>query len=145
MKLHVTKYLFLLLITSILFSCKPTTNIINEGEGWILLGEEKVNHIRESDVISIRTQDTFTALRIYVKGRNVTKLSMKIHLINGDILQPMLEKRINADDRSRIVEIAADGRQLDHIELRYRSEGSIFTKRGVVQLLGRRYNPNRQY
>jgi hypothetical protein len=128
-----------------LFSCKPVTNIINEGEGWVLLGEEKVNHIRERDVISIRTQDTFTALRLYVKERKVTIQSMKIYLINGDILQPSLEKSISSNERSRIVEIAADGRQLDRIELRYRSEGSIFTKRGVIQLLGRRYNPNGRY
>jgi hypothetical protein len=128
-----------------LFSCKPVTNIISEGEGWVLLGEEKVNHIRERDVISIRTQDTFTALRLYVKERKVTIQSMKIYLINGDILQPSLEKSISSNERSRIVEIAADGRQLDRIELRYRSEGSIFTKRGVIQLLGRRYNPNGRY
>lgn len=144
MKLHRTISITLLLVASLtLFQCRSTTNIVEPG--WVYLGRTKAGHIRERDVIKVQTQDLFTALRIYVKEKNINITSMKVHLINGDILQPAIETTIPAGESSRIIELAADGRQLSYIEFRYRSEGSIFQKRGVVQVIGKRYNPSGAY
>ena len=46
-------------------------------------------------------------------------------LINGDIIKPAIESTIRKDDRSRIIDLAADGRQLEKITVRYRAEGKL--------------------
>ena len=140
------RYLFIaFIISTLLFSCRTVTSIITEGEDWMLLGENKVNHLREKDIVRVTTQHTFTALRLYATKRDVQLQSLKVYLINGDMFQPSIDPTIKAGERSRIIELAADGRQIDRIELHYRSRGRIFTERGVVQVLAQRYNPNGRY
>jgi hypothetical protein len=48
---------------------------------------------------------------------------------------------IGADQFSRIIEIARDGRRIDKIEFSYRTTGNLLKGRANVLLFGRRYNP----
>ena len=125
-------------------SCK-TTEFSGGEENWVLLGESKANHIFENDVIRIKNRERYTALQLYVKSRDVEIKSVSITLINGDILTPSVESVVRQGERSRVIELAADGRQLDKITLRYQSLGKIFTRKGTVQVGGRLYDPNRPY
>ena len=144
MNVHRPIYILILLLVSLsLSNCRSTTTIVEPG--WIYIGKSKAGHLRERDVINVHTQDLLTALRVYVTEKNVVITSMKVHLINGDILQPAIESTIPAGETSRVINLAADGRQLRYVEFRCRSEGSIFQKRGVVQVIGKRYNPNGAY
>lgn len=131
----------LLVFTS---SCM-SPDFINGESGWVLLGERKVNHFYEKDVFRIKSRDKFTAVRLYVSERAVDIKSLEIMLINGDILKPSIESTIRSGDRSRIIDLAADGRQLETITVRYRSEGKLFSHKGKVQIGGRSHNPNDNY
>ena len=125
-------------------SCS-SPDFINGENGWVLLGERKVNHLFEKDVFRIKSRDKYTALRLYVSERDVDIKSLEIMLVNGDILKPSLESAIRNGDRSRIIDLAADGRQLAAITVHYRSSGKLFSRKGKVQLGGRPHNPNDTY
>ena len=132
---------FLLVYTS---SCL-SPDFINGENGWVLLGERKVNHLFEKDVCRIKSRDKFTSVRLYVSDRDVDIKAVEIMLVNGDILKPSIESTIRQGDRSRIIDLAADGRQLETITVRYRSAGKIFSHKGKVQIGGRPHNPNDNY
>jgi len=103
-----------------------------------LLGEKKVNHLVEKDVFKVKSRDMFTAVRLYIQERDVEIKGLEIMLINGDIIKPAMESTIGKDDRSRIIDLAADGRQLEKITVRYRAEGKLFSRNGKIQIGGNR-------
>ncbi len=138
---------FILLLSA--FGCHPSNYMFEqfaqEEKGWVLLDEEKVNHLREKDVHQVKGNTKFTALRIYVRDRDVFIKDLEVHLINGDILKPAIEKEVKRGERSRVIELAADGRQLDYITIRYKSKGALFTKRAAVLFVAKQYNANGAY
>jgi len=143
--LSIPGFLLLLMVVA----CHPSNYMFEqfaqEEKGWVLLGEKKVNHLHEKDILKVKRTDKVTSLRLYIRDRNVTINDLQIHLVNGDVLQPAIEKEVKRGERSSIVELAADGRQLDYIVFRYRSKGAIFTKRGTVLIVGKTYTPNGTY
>jgi len=132
-------------LTAGVLACGSTQVLVGQEEGWKLLGFEKVNHLPEKDVFKLSSTEKFTALRLFVKERDVEIKYVKITLINGDVLQPSIEKVIKSDDRSRVVDLGAEGRQLDSIEIRYSASGKVFSKKGIVLLAAKRYDPNGKY
>jgi hypothetical protein len=125
-------------------SCSPP-DFINGENGWVLLGERKVNHLFEKDVFRIKNRDKFTSVRLYVSERDVDIKEVEIMLVNGDVLKSSIETTVRQGDRSRIIDLAADGRQLETITVRYRSSGKLFSHKGKVQIGGRPLNPNDNY
>ena len=125
-------------------SCKGP-EFMNGEKGWVLLGERKVNHLSDKDVFRIKSRDKFTAIRLYVAERDIEIRDLEIMLINGDVLKPSIESTIREHERSRIIDLAADGRQLEKITVVYRANGKVFSHKGKVQIGGRPYNPNDSY
>lgn len=132
------------LLISSTFSCSTTQFVDHEG-GWMFLGEKKVNHLRENDIFKIKSRDKFTALRLYVKEGDVEIRDVEVMLINGDVLRPVMEEKILQGERSRLLELGAEGRQLEQIKVRYRANGKLFSKKALVQIGGRRYNSNDKF
>lgn len=127
----------LLLIT--LVSCGPTRRSIAIEEGWDLLGEQKVNFVRDKDILDVHSSHKFTAIRFKVEGKEVRLNGLKIHFQNGDKLEPSLDDIIAADQYSREIEISQDGKFVNRIEFRYRTTGNVLKGRANVLIFGRRY------
>jgi hypothetical protein len=82
-------------------SCAPTRRSIAIEEGWDLLGERKVNFVRDKDVVEVHSSYKFSALRFKVEGKEVRLNNLKIYFQNGDKLEPSLDDIIAADQYSR--------------------------------------------
>lgn len=136
--------LIFLFLSLCALACK-SPDFINDENDWVLLGGKKVNHLYEKDVFDVKRRDKFTAIRLYTSERNITIKELEIMLINGDILKPSIEPTILRNERSRVIEIAADGRQLEKITIVYRSAGKLFSRKGKVHIGGRLHNPNINY
>jgi len=133
----------LFLLTGLLISCASSRRSIAIEEGWDMLGEQKVNFVRDVDEIDISNTNRYTALRFKVEGREVRLNDLKLYLDNGDILQPSLDDVIAADQFSRDITISAEGRMIDKIQFRYRTTGNVFKGRANVLVFGKRYDPYR--
>lgn len=125
----------------LLSSCGSSRRSIGLEEGWELLSERKVNFVRDKDEIVIESRNQFTELRFKVEDRDVRINDLKIYFDNGDKLEPALDEIIPANQSSRIIELARDGRRIEKIEFRYRTTGNVLKGRANVLLIGKKYNP----
>lgn len=145
MKKKVTSSSIVLSITFLVMlvftACGTSRRSIGIEEGWELLGEEKVNFVRDKDEIDVNSHNQFTAIRFMVEDRDIRLNDLKITYQNGDQLTPAVDIEIPAGQNSRIIELAADGKYIDKIEFSYRTTGNLLKGRAKILVLGRRYNP----
>jgi hypothetical protein len=120
-------------------SCNTSRRSLAIEEGWDLLGEKKVDFVRSTDIIEIHSSYKFTALRFKVEKHEVRLSDLKIHFQNGDRLEPALDEVLPADQYSREVELAPDGKFIYKIEFKYRTTGNIFHGRANMLIFGKRY------
>ncbi len=120
-------------------SCAPARRAIPVEEGWDLIGDQKVDFIREKDVIDVHSSFKFTSIRFKVEKHEVRLNDLKIYYQNGDKLEPSLDDIIPADQFSREIELAEDGKFISKIEFKYRTTGNIFKGRADVLVFGKRY------
>ena len=134
--------LAVVIVISLFFSaCSSSRRTFGLEEGWELLGESKVNFVRDKDVMEVKSRNAFTAIRFYVEDKDVSIKDLKIQFENGDKMEPALDEVIKAGQQSRIIELAADGRRISTIEFKYRSMGSLLEGRANVVVTAKRYNP----
>lgn len=129
--------LFVSVIT--ISSCFTTRRSIPLEEGWELLGEEKVNFVRDKDELIVSSRNQFTDIRFRIEGKEVRLHDLKIYFENGDKLEPSVDFIIPADRDSRNIELAKDGRTISKIEFQYRTTGSILKGRANVLVYGKKY------
>ncbi|MEO5945121.1 MAG: hypothetical protein ABIP30_05255 [Ferruginibacter sp.] len=131
----------LILFATANFSCSNSRQSVGVEQGWDLLGERKVNFVRDRDAIEVRNSNRYTAIRFQIEKRDVRLNSLSVNYVNGDKLSPQVDDVIPAGQTSRIIELAADGKVISSIDFKYRTEGSILKGRGRVLVFGKRYDP----
>ncbi len=129
------------LITMLILSCITTRRSLPVEEGWDFLGEKKVNFVRDVDVIEVNSRNSYTDIRFKVEDREVVLRELKIVFENGDKLEPAVNDVIRADEFSRNIELARDGRTIDRIEFKYRTPGNVLQGRANVLVFGIRFYP----
>lgn len=135
-------YCLLFFAMTFIFSCSSSRRSIAIEDGWDFLGEQKVNFVRDVDEIDLSNTNRYTSLRFKVEGKDVRLNDLKLYLDNGDVLQPGLDDVVAADQFSRDITIAAEGRMIDKIQFRYRTTGNVLQGRANVLVFGKRYDPN---
>ncbi|MBA2500865.1 MAG: hypothetical protein H0V30_14160 [Chitinophagaceae bacterium] len=130
---------FIVFISASLFSCGSTRTISVE-EGWEILGESKVNFVRDRDEIDVRSTNDYTALRFMVEKKDVRVNYLRVVYVNGDVLEPLIDDIIGAGQQSKIIELSREGQRIDRVEFKYRSTGNILKGRATVLLVGRRFD-----
>jgi hypothetical protein len=132
-------FTFILLVASS-FSCNSSRKSIGIEEGWDLLGELKVNFVRDRDALQVHNTNLYTAIRFKVEQKNVRVNDLTVNYVNGDKLSPSIDDEISAGQYSRVIELAAQGKSISTIDFKYRSQGSILKGRARVLVFGRRYD-----
>ena len=127
-------------------SCSSSKTIPVE-EGWDLLGERKVNFVRDRDELSVFNTNEYSAFRFRVENKDVSIRDVEIVFPNGDVLRPQVDDLISAGSYSREIEIAPEGKTIRTIKFSYRSKGNLLKGRATVFVFGKRpvrgYYPNR--
>ncbi len=122
-------------------SCGSSRRSVGIEEGWELLSERKVNFVRDKDEIIVESRNQFTAIRFKVEDREVRLNDLKIFFDNGDKLEPSLDETIPANQMSRVIELALDGRRIAKIEFKYRTTGNVLQGRANVLVFGKKFIP----
>jgi hypothetical protein len=131
----------LLAATLTIVSCSSSRRSIAIEEGWELLGESKVDFIRDKDQVDVVSSNRFTALRFKVEKRDIRLNDLHVVYQNGDKLSPVIDDVIVADQYSRDIELGPEGKSLRSVDFKYRTTGNILKGRGTVLLFGKRYVP----
>jgi hypothetical protein len=141
----ITKSLSIILFLFFLVSCGSSRRIVSVEEGWELLGERKVDFVKDKDEIDIKAGNRFTALRFKVEDREVHLNDLSIVFTNGDKLEPNVDVTVPPDQYSRDIELSAEGRYIDKISFTYRTTGSVLKGRANLLIFGKRYDPRLGY
>jgi hypothetical protein len=142
---RLTSLFFLLLSITILSSCGSTRRSIAIEEGWELLGESKVDFIRDKDQVDVISSNRYTALRFKVEKREIRLNDLNVVYQNGDKLSPVIDELISADQYSRDIELGPEGKSIRSVDFKYRTTGNILKGRGNVLLFGKRFVPPVNY
>lgn len=132
------------LIALVASSCS-SSKVLGLEQGWDVIDQRKVNFLRDSDEIEVRSRTPYTALRFKVEDKDVRISELKVEFANGDKLEPAVDDVINAGQWSRVIELGREGRVINAISFRYRSMGSVLSGRATVIITGRRYDPYQSY
>jgi hypothetical protein len=122
-----------------IISCSSSRRSIAIEEGWELLGESKVDFIRDKDQVDVVSSNRFTALRFKVEKRDIRLNDLHVVYQNGDKLSPVIDDVIVADQYSRDIELGPEGKAIRSVDFKYRTTGNILKGRGSVLLFGKRY------
>lgn len=128
-----------LLVATLAISCSSSRKSIAIEEGWDLLGERKVNFVKDKDAITIYNSNGYTAVRFKVEKKDVIIHSLKVVFQNGDVLSPVIDDKILKGEYSRVIELSVEGKNIRSINFKYRSTGSVLKGRGNILVFGRRY------
>ena len=139
------KVLLALILLSSIFttiSCSSTRKSIAIEEGWELIGESKVNFVRDRDQVDVISANRFTAIRFKVENRDIRLNGLNVVYQNGDKLAPVIDDIIVADQYSRDIELGPEGKMIRSVDFKYRTTGNILKGRGNVLVFGKRFvNP----
>ena len=140
--------LTLLAVTAIMITvftgCSSSKTIAIE-DGWDLLGEEKINFVRDRDQITVYNQTLYTAIRFKIINKDVHLNNVAIVYPNGDKLNPSVDEDIAADGYSKQIEIDILGKEIRAVEFSYRSKGNLLKGRARVLVFGKRASMRQQY
>ncbi len=139
LKTYLSPFLILCILLST--SCGSSRRSVGIEEGWELLSERKVNFVRDKDEIIVESRNQFTAIRFKVEDREVRLNDLKIFFDNGDKLEPSLDETIPANQMSRLIELALDGRRIEKIEFKYRTTENVLQGRDNVLVFGKKFIP----
>jgi len=120
-------------------SCSSSRRSISIEEGWDLLGEQKVNFVRDRDGVKVFNNTTYTAIRFKVENREVRINELNVVYQNGDKLNPVIDDVIAADQYSRIIGLTPEGKNIRSVDFRYRTTGNVLKGRANVLIFGKRY------
>ena len=129
----------IIFLIMVIASCSPVRRNIAVEQGWDLLGEEKVDFVKDKDVIDVHSSYKFTAIRFKVEKHEVRLNDLKIYFQNGDKLEPSLDDILPADQYSREIDLGQEGKFVNQIEFKYRTTGNVFKGRADVLVFGKRY------
>ena len=130
--------IFILLLT-LGNSCASSRRSISIEEGWDLLGEQKVNFVRDRDGIKVFSNTAYTAIRFKVENREVRINELNVVYQNGDKLNPAIDDVVAADQYSKIIELTPEGKIIRSVDFSYRTTGNVLKGRANVLVFGKRY------
>jgi len=133
--------MFAVLIVTTLSACYSSRRSISVEEGWELLGEERVDFVRDKDELIVTSRNQFTDIKFKVEDREIRINDLQIYFQNGDKLAPSIDLVVPANQESRVIELARDGRTISKIEFKYRTTGNILQGRANVLVYGKKYYP----
>ncbi|RYE56812.1 MAG: hypothetical protein EOP48_07180 [Sphingobacteriales bacterium] len=123
----------------IMGSCSSSRKTIAIEEGWELIGETKVNFVRDRSSIQVMSSTPFTDIRFKVENKAIRLKSLDVVFQNGDKLAPLVDSEIEADQYSRDISLGPEGRSIRSIDFNYRSKGNLLKGRAKVLVFAKRY------
>lgn len=136
---NITPGLLLMAVLAVVLSCSSTRNTIAIEQGWELIGETKVNFVRDRDQIRVMSNNRYTSIRFRVEKKDIILKNLNIVYQNGDKLAPLIDEQLTAEQNSRDIELGADGKYISSIEFSFRSKGSLLKGQARILVFGKRF------
>ena len=111
-------------------------NAVQAGN-WERLGKRTVKHSVDMDVIPVGEKEgTFTAIKLTVKKAGIHFLDMKIHFLNGDVIDVEIRNFIANGGETRVIDLPGKDRKIEKVVFWYKTFPKK-EKAAIVSLYGR--------
>lgn len=108
------------------------------GPKWRLLGVKKVAFLTEKDVIPVGAKKgIFKKIKLTVRKSGVHFRDLKIHFVNGNVVDVKIRKIIPAGGETRVIDLPGNNRYIKKVVFWYKSTKKNI-KRATVKLFGRK-------
>ena len=122
---------WLILITLFMFSSAV------QAAKWEKLGARTVKHGVDRDVILVGAKEgTFTAIKLAVNRAGIHMLDMKVHFVNGDVMDVEIRKFIPKNGETRVIDLPGKNRRIEKVVFWYKTLAKR-DKAATVRLWGR--------
>ncbi|MBN1780789.1 hypothetical protein JW948_06665 [bacterium] len=104
---------------------------------WEKLGARTVNYNVDRDVILVGEKEgTFTAIKLAVNKAGIHVLDMKVHFMNGDVMDVEIRSFIPKNGETRIIDLPGKNRMIEKVVFWYKTPAKK-GKAARVRLWGR--------
>jgi hypothetical protein len=95
--------------------------VVRAGD-WKKLGARNVKHRTERDVILVGAKEgTFKAIKFTVRKSGIHLLDMKVHFMNGDVIDVEIRNFIPAGGETRVIDLPGVNRRIEKVVFWYKS------------------------
>ena len=89
---------------------------------WIKLGTKTVRHSVDRDVILVGPKEgPFNAVKLKVRKAGLHIMDMKIHFMNGDVMDVEIRKFIPRDGETRVIDLPGKKRKIEKVVFWYKT------------------------
>lgn len=118
--------LFMLIATFIL------STGFTSAKKWVLIGQKEAKYGPDWDVLKVRGNDIFTAVKIKVTDAGLDMMDMNIYFENGEKMNVAIQKNFRQGEESRVIDLPGNRRRIDRIEFLYDTKGVLRGKANVL-------------
>jgi hypothetical protein len=104
---------------------------------WVLIGQKEANYGRDRDVLKVKGNDIYTAVKIKVVDAGLDMMDFDIVFENGERMNVPIQKNFRQGEESRVIDLRGNRRRIDRIEFLYDTKGILRGKANVL-VFGRR-------
>ncbi len=104
---------------------------------WRIIGQKEAAYGPDRDVLFVKGNDIFSAVKIKVVDAGLNMKDMDIHFENGQIQHVPLQKNFHQGEESRVIDLPGNKRRIEKITFLYDTKGVMKGKANVI-VFGRR-------
>lgn len=116
---------------------------LHADDEWRLLGTKQVGRGAEKDVVDVGRQDgKFKSIRIDVSEGTIEMYNIRVLFANGEDFSPDTRVVFQENQRSRVIDLPGEAREIRRIEFAYRNREP--RGQAVVSVYGREVGPSNE-
>lgn len=104
---------------------------------WRIIGQKEANYGTDRDVLLVKGNDIYTAVKIKVIDAGLNMLDMDIHFENGEKMNVSIQKNFHQGEESRVIDLPGNKRRIEKITFLYDTKG-VFKGKANVVVFGKR-------
>ena len=130
----------ILLIVSGSGCSKKTTLVVSDKDGWQKIEESIVDFEKEREEITLVGSNSFAKLRLVVFDAAIELHDMEIYYENGRKQDVSLKRKMEEDERSRIIDVFGKESPITKVIFTYKTLPNQEKEKGMLQLWGFKTN-----
>lgn len=132
--------LLLLVATQATMLAQTPKVVLSDKDGWHKIGETRVNFKTETDKIQVLGANRFASLKIKVTDAPINLESFDIYFDNDEKENVYVGQEFKVTGETKVVDFGRE-RNVQRVEFRYKTIGTVSDKKGHVELWGYKTNP----